>query len=531
MHSLTPQPESALSEDNSTAGDKPGWGRRVGLLAGPLVAVACYCALPDQFENIDGEPIVFSAAGRATLLVMIWMAIWWLTEAVDISATALLPLVMFPVLDVADFKSTAAPYADPLIFLFMGGFLLALSMQRWHLDRRIALLTLRAVGTKPVNMVAGFMLVTATLSAFVSNTATTAMMLPIAISVVALVRQPADDSELLSADSAGVGNNFAICLMLGIAYSASVGGLTTIIGTPPNVFLVGFLKNSIAPEYRMEMSFARWLLIGLPIAIVFLPAIWILLTRIVFPIRLQEIPGGKALIETGFRQLGSMSRGEWATFLVFMATASAWITRPLLTQFELGAGADVWRPLAGLTDAGIAMLGAMVLFVIPSGTRQQRFVMDWKIAEQLPWGILILFGGGLSLAGAIQANGVAEFIGSQTRFIAGIPEFWLVLIVSAGVILLTELTSNIATTATLLPIMAAMSPGLDVHPYLLIFPTAVAASCAFMLPVATPPNAIVFASGEITIRQMMKAGVWLNLIAVLLVTLLTFAVIKPVLGI
>lgn len=529
---------SALASDKSIAGDSINAGRakiqRVGLVAGPCLAAMCYLMLPVEYSDSNGQAVDFETAGRATLAVMAWMATWWLTECIDLSATALLPLVVFPLFGIANMVDTAAPYAHPLIFLFMGGFIQALSMRRWGLDQRIALVTLRLVGTKPVNMVAGFMIVTAVLSAFVSNTATAALMLPIALSVVALTNDNVRRSRNKIDDpiqSVIIDRNLTTCLMLGIAYAASIGGVATIIGTPPNVFLVSFLSDSISEPHRMEMSFSRWMLIGVPFAVVFLPIVWLLLTRVIFPIRTTEIKGGKQLIESEYLSLGPPSRGEWITFVVFCSTALVWIIRPLLAQIHFDLGDRVIVPFASLTDSGIAMAGALTLFVIPTGSESRKFVMNWDTANQMPWSILILFGGGISLAAAVEANGVAEFIGSQARYAAGIPDFILVLLVCLGIIFLTELTSNTATAATLLPVLAALAPGLGVHPYLLIFPAAIAASCAFMLPVATPPNAIVFASRQVTIPQMVKAGIWLNLVAVVLATLLTFLVVAPLMGV
>jgi sodium-dependent dicarboxylate transporter 2/3/5 len=316
--------------------------------------------------------------------------------------------------------------------------------------------------------------------------------------------------------------------MLGIAYGASIGGVGTIIGTPPNAFLVGFVRDSIDEAYRMEISFARWLAVGLPLVAVFLPIAWLLLTRVLYPVRLTSLEGGSALIRDALRELGPLGRGEKTTCLVFLATAAAWILRPVLATLETPFGS---RPFAGLSDAGIAMIGALALFVLPVDWRRGTFAMDWETARRLPWGILLLFGGGLSLASAIQATRVADFIGSRVGVLGDLPPVLLVLAVATLVIFLTELTSNTATTATLLPILAALAPGLGVHPYLLIVPAALAASCAFMMPVATPPNAIVFGSGHVTLPQMCRAGLWLNLIGIAIVTLLTLVVVGPVLGV
>ncbi|MFT5523291.1 MAG: sodium-dependent dicarboxylate transporter 2/3/5 [Pirellulaceae bacterium] len=489
----------------------------LGLIAGPLIAAATYASLPGDYRDASGAVVEFPLAGRATLAAMTWMGIWWLTEAIPIYATALLPLAVFPLLGVANMKATSTPYANPLIFLFMGGFLLALSMQKWGLGKRIALTVLGIVGTRPVNMIAGFMFTTAVLSAFVSNTATAAMMMPIAASVIRLVKMQGERA-----------NNFAVCLMLGIAYSASIGGVATIIGSPPNVFLVSYLNDSIAEPYRTELSFSRWLLFGVPLAIVFLPIVFVVLTRVLYPIKVQTIEGGDQLIRGELDLLGPINRGEWATFIVFMVTATLWIIRPVLTGLTFGSSAT-WLPFAGLTDAGIAMLAALVLFVIPVDAKSRQFVLDWNTALKLPWGILILFGGGLSLAAAVQANGVAEFLGSYARFVSGMPPVVVVVCVATGMIFLTELTSNTATSATLIPVLGAVAPGLGIHPYLLVVPAAIAASCAFMLPVATPPNAIVFATGTVNLQDMVRAGLWLNLIAIALVTLLTMLLINPIL--
>jgi len=506
-----------------------------GLIAGPILALLCFALLPDEYLNASDQLVPFSDAGRMTTAIMVWMAIWWLTEAINVSVTALLPVVLFPLLGASDIRETSAPYAHPLIFLFMGGFLLALSMQRWGLDRRIALTTLRAVGTRPANMVGGFMAATAVLSAFVSNVATTAMMLPIALSVIQLVRQEGNQ-HAPEGESADVGmhddqrSNFAICMLLGLAYAASIGGVATIIGTAPNTFLVGFVSNSIAEPYRIEISFAGWMLIGVPFVVLFLPIVWLVLTRVMYPVRIGEIKGGGEFVQRELDVLGRINRGEWLTMIVFACTAFCWITRRLLVQIEWTIGGETVSVFGGLTDPGIAMTGALALFVIPVDVRRRQFVMNWATAQKLPWGILLLFGGGLSLAAAIQVNGVAEFIGSQTRFFSGMPTFAIVLLVTTTVIFLTELTSNTATTATMVPALAAIGPGLGVHPYLLIFPAAIAASCAFMLPIATPPNAIVFGSGQISIPQMMKAGIRLNLIGIVLVTLLAMSILMPVLG-
>ncbi|MFT7515821.1 MAG: sodium-dependent dicarboxylate transporter 2/3/5, partial [Candidatus Omnitrophota bacterium] len=478
--------------------------------------------LPETFTGAEGDALVFSEAGRKTLAVMVWMAIWWLTEAVHVSVTALIPLVAFPLCGAVDIKAASAPYASDTIFLFMGGFMLALSMQRWGLDQRIALFTLRLIGTKPINIIGGCMLITAILSAFVSNTATTAMMLPIGISLVGLVRSKVQAS---SEDIA----RFSVCLMLGIAYAASIGGVATIIGSPPNVLLVNFLKDTIATPYQRDISYVKWMQFGVPLVVVFLPLTWMLLTRILYPVRLPPVEGGQVFIRQQYKALGNMKRGELVTMLVFFCTATCWIIRPWLSAQPWLL--KHWPAVADLSDPVIAMTGAMLLFVIPVNIKKHEYTLDWNTAAKLPWSILILFGGGLSLAKAVKVNGVAEYFGSQAVQLQGIPPLLIVIAVVTMVIFLTELTSNTATTATLLPILAGIAPALHMHPYLLVFPLAIAASCAFMMPVATPPNAIVFGSGEVTLPQMCKAGIWLNLIGIVLVTALMYAVVLRVIPI
>ncbi len=497
--------------------------RWAGLIAGPALAWMTYSLLPETYQTAAGATVDFTHAGRVTAATAVWMAVWWMTEAIPLYATSLLPLAMLPLFGAATIRHAAAPYAHELIYLFMGGFIIALSMERWGLHKRFAFGALRLVGTQPHRVVGGFMLATAFMSMWVSNTATTIMMLPIALSVVDMVLRKSvgrtiDETRTFSH---GEGRNFALCLLLGIAYAASIGGIGTLIGTPPNLFLAGYIKD----ELGRDISFVGWMAIGVPLVIIFLPIVWVLLTRVLYPIRIGEIKGGSSLIREGYARLGPMKPGEWATLIVFSLAAASWILRPLLSKIVV-SGVSLF---SGLSDPGIAIIAALLLFVIPVSVRKHEFVMDWETAVKLPWGLLLLFGGGLSLAAAIQSNGVGEFIGSQVTGFVGFPGVVLVLLVTAIVVFLTELTSNTATAATFIPILAAVAPGLGISPYVLIVPAAVAASCAFMLPVATPPNAIVFGSGYLKIVQMVKAGFWLNLIGILLVTILTYAIIIPLL--
>ncbi len=471
--------------------------RWVGLLAGPLVAVLAYAFLPESFVAATGEVADLGDAGRVTLGLMLWMAIWWMTEAVAIEATSLLPVVVLPLGGVESISDAAAPYGSPLIFLFLGGFLLALSMQRWGLDRRIALVTLKFAGTRPANMTGAFMVATAAMSACVSNTATVAIMVPIALSVTRFVEDE--------------GGAFRVSLLLSIAYAASIGGLATIIGSPPN----GFLTQYLSEELGLEITFLGWLQVGLPVTLVFLPLAWLLLTRVVFKVSNEPLAGVREVVRAGLRELGPVNAGERVTFFVFLLAVICWVTRPAIAML-----------FPGVTDAGIAIGAGLLLFVLPLDRRGGR-ALDWSTAKGLPWGVLILFGGGLSLAAAVGNFGVAEFIGSSARGIHGLPLTWTVLVVTCGMVFLTELTSNTATAATMIPLLTALAPGLGINPLELVVPATLAASCAFMLPVATPPNAIVFGSGYISMQQMMRAGVWLNVVAVLLLSLLCRFVLVP----
>ncbi|GAA3728471.1 sodium-dependent dicarboxylate transporter 2/3/5 [Spinactinospora alkalitolerans] len=496
---LASGPDAPVSQPASPEADGSPARRRIGLLVGVLLAGAAFLALPDSL----------STGGRITAAIAILMAVWWMTEAIPIPATALLPLVLFPLFGVSAIGDVAAPYADDIIFLFMGGFMLALAMQRWNLHRRIALTIVAAVGTSPVMLIAGFMLATGFITMWVSNTATSVMMLPIGLSVLGLVTQLGD----------GKGDaNFSTSLMLGIAYSSSIGSVSTIIGTPPNALMVGYL----ADNHGIEIGFGQWMLIGVPLAAVFLVLAWVVLTRFVYPPKIKRLPGGRALIREQLHEMGPMSRGEWTVLAVFVCAALAWVFVPLLADSATVGGALPW--LANVSDAGIAMTVAVALFLIPVDARKGVAVLDWETALKLPWGVLLLFGGGLSLSSQFTATGLSEWIGGRVGVLNMVPGWVLILIVAALVLLLTELTSNTATAATFLPVMGGVAVGLDMDVMTLIIPTALAASLAFMLPVATPPNAIAFGSGYIKIGQMVKAGIWLNLIALVLVMIVMYTV-------
>ena len=471
---------------------------RIGFFLGPTVFLALL-ALPAP-EGMSLQ------AWRATAMGLL-MATWWVTEAIPIPITALLPLVLLPTLGVLPIGDAAAPYANPVIFLFMGGFMIAIALEQCGLHRRIALTIMRLVGSRPSNLIAGFMASTAFLSMWVSNTATVVMMLPMALSVIDLLEQDAGERR---------DPNFAVALLLGLAYAANIGGMGTLIGTPPNALLAGFMAES----YQVQIGFARWMLLGVPLVVISLPICWLLLTRVLHPVGIARIAGGADIIRREKVALGPLSRAEMIVGTITGLTAAAWIFRPMLEPY-----------IPGINDSTIAIAGALFLFLVPVDWRGGRFGLAWKQAERLPWSVLLLFGGGLSLANAIQQTGLASWIGSGMSALGD----WPVLLVAAGIttviVFLTELTSNTATAATFLPVVAAMATGIGADPLLLAVPTALAASCAFMMPVATPPNAIVYGSERLTIPQMARAGLLLNVLFILLIVGAVFAIGPAALGV
>jgi sodium-dependent dicarboxylate transporter 2/3/5 len=500
--------------------------RRFGLAAGPVLALALYFVLPAEYRDAADKAVPLGHATRATLAMLVWMAVWWMTEAVEIEVTSLLPIVTFPMLGIMPLAKTTANYGSDVIYLFLGGFVLAMAIQRWGLDRRIAFQTLKWVGTRPAAIVGGIMAATAFISMWVSNTATAAMMVPIALSIIDLSLTRRTGKTLV--EHGGIpqddvdDRNLALSLLLGVAYAASIGGLGTIIGSPPNGIFVRFY----AQTYGIEVSFLKWMLVGIPVMLLFLPLAWFINARVLFPMRIGEIEGGRAWVRDEIKKLGPLNRGERATMAVFAVAVFLWVFRPLLAGIKVGGIA----PLANLSDAVIAVAAAIALFIIPVDRERRLFVSDWNSAVRLPWGVLILFGGGLALAAATEANGVGQFIGSLARGFSGWPVMAVVFVVVALMVFMSELTSNTAQVATMLPILAALAPVLGVPPGLLLLPSTIAASCAFMMPVGTPPNAIVFGTGLVRMPQMMRAGIWLNLTGILLITGLTYLLIGPVLA-
>ncbi len=444
-------------------------------------------------------PIGLSVAGWRTAGAAGLMAVWWISESVPIPVTALLPLVLFPPLELGSIKDVAAPYANPMVYLFLGGFLIALAMQRWNLHRRIAIGLISALGTRPDRIVAGFLIAGALISMWVSNTATALMMLPIAMSVVTLARGIEGINQ--------PGKDFGAALMLAVAYGATTGGMATLIGTPPNALLAGYLNR----VYDSEIGFGQWMLIGLPVTLIALPLVYLVLTRISFRLGNQPVHGMEELIATERANLGKFSLGEGLVTLVFVLTALGWILRPLIE-----------RSLPMISDTTIAMAGGVALFLLPTNLKRGEFVMNWDATKGMPWEVLLLFGGGLGLAGAIQEHGLSEYLGSLCAALGGWHVILILAVICLGMLMLTELTSNTATAATFLPIVAAVAVSLGQNPLLFLVPTALAANCSYMMPVGTPPNAIVFGSGVLQLPQMARAGFLLNLLLVPLVVLLVW---------
>lgn len=473
--------------------------QRTGLILGPVIALVMLLVGP------PGE--VDDVAWRVAAC-MVWMAVWWIFEATPVAVTALLPIVLFPLLDVGTIRQVTAPYAHPIIFLFLGGFLLALAIERWHLHKRFALAVLLRVGGSASRLIGGFMLVAALLSMWISNTATTIMLLPMGLAINSMVEETLDiDREEK--------RRFTIALLLSIAYAATLGGVATLIGTPPNTLMAGYLQE----QHGIEVGFANWLLVGLPMTFLLLPVAWWLLTRWLYRVDFNTREARRAL-EQMQHDLGPMSAEEKRVLVVFVLTALCWATRPILNNLP---------GLGNLHDSIIAIAAGISLFVIGAPSEPGQRLLRWSDTSRLPWGILVLFGGGLSLAWAVGHSGLAETIGNSVTSMGIVNTAVLVFIVATLVIFFTEITGNLSVTATFLPIVGAIAVSMQIDPVILIVPVAMAASCAFMLPVSTPPNAIVYGSGAISIPQMARAGIWLNIASIIVVSLISIFLVPAVL--
>ncbi len=478
----------------------------IPLILGPLLALALYYILPESYIGTKGDPVALTHAARACVSMVLWMAIWWFTEAVPIAVTALLPIVCFPLFGVSTAGETLKEYSNGTIYLFLGGFLIAAGIARWGLDRRIALYTIRIVGTKPKQIVLGIMLATSFLSAWVSNTATAAMMLPIALALMAVVRstrvnQPIDAAE----------RNFGVCLLLSVAYGASLGGIYTIIGTPPNGIMARFIEQT----YNVPVNFSDWLLISFPTVTVIIVVTYLMLVHVLFRDQPEDLPGGREWVANEIKHLGPLSRGEWTVLIVFLCAALLWTFGPMLRGLDIGGA----KPFKALSDTVIAMAAGIVLFIIPVDAKKGIHALDWSSAAKgVSWDVLLLFGGGLSMAAAIQRTGAADAVGALAVSLAGMPDWLIVGGVSSLACFASEFTSNTALAATMMPLVAAVADSIGMMPQPLLIGAAISTSCAFMMPVGTPPNAMVFGTGRIKIGDMIRAGLWLNLISIVVIT-------------
>ena len=462
--------------------------QKIGLFLGPFLFLIIL-ALP--------QPADMPGSSTQVAAVAALMSTYWMSEAIPIPATALMPIVLFPLLGVMPTEKVTLSYGNHLIFLFMGGFLIAVTIEKWQLHKRIALHTILLVGTSSNQIILGFMLATAFLSAWISNTATAMMMVTIGLAVI---KQTQKENPELNEKS-----DFSTALMLGIAYSASIGGIATLIGTPPNAILAGVIESN----FNYTIGFAQWMIIGVPLSLCMLVICWFYLTHIAFQFKFNALSGGKQNIRKQLAILGPMSSAEKKVLSVFLLVAGGWLIRGLI---------DI-PALDSVKDSSIAIGGSLLLFMIPADFRKNEFLLDWKTAKTIPWDIMILFGGGFALAKGFTSSGLTEWIAHQLIALEGMNLIIIVFMIVLLVIFLTEVTSNTATSSLLLPVIGAFAVAIHVHPLTLMVAVALSASFAFMLPVATPPNAIIFSSRQITIPQMARAGIWLNLIGSFLITL------------
>jgi sodium-dependent dicarboxylate transporter 2/3/5 len=465
------------------------FGKRAGLILGPVLFFILY--------NL---PVVLLSDGADKVIaIATWMIVWWITEAVSISVTALLPLVLFPLSGIMEIKEVSQHYGSSIVFLFFGGFIMALALEKVNLHKRIALNIIKITGTSPNKIILGFMLSTALLSMWISNTASTLVMLPIGLSVIQLLINDADGFTKND-------RNFALSIMLGIAYAANAGGIATIIGTPPNSVLVGFLES----EYQTSISFLDWMVVGLPFSIFMLAVVYLSLVKFIFPNRLGSFQASKSIIEEQILALGKMNHLEKRVIVVFGFAIFLWIFRGVLNTHIS------WL---NISDTEISLLAALALFAIPYDFKNGGFILHWRDTSKLAWGILILFGGGLALASALSQNGIVDEISKAITSVDGISGFLIAVLLITITLFMTELISNVALIAIFAPVVAGIAIGLEIPVLYLLIPITIASSCAFMLPMATPPNAIVFASGFVKIKDMMKAGLVLNIVAILLIIL------------
>ncbi|MBK6965045.1 MAG: SLC13/DASS family transporter [Bacteroidales bacterium] len=476
----------------------------ISFLVVPAIAVIILLFFPLDPEN----PKV-----TYTFCIALLMATWWITEIVPLAVTSLLPVALFPLFGVMDSKDVSASYFNDVIFLFMGGFLVALAMQRWQLHRRIALHILKITGVGPGRILMGFMIATAFLSMWISNTATAMMMLPIALSVIHQLEELSENKSI---------GNYSVAILLGVAYSASIGGVATLVGTPPNLSFVRIF-HIYFPE-APQVSFTAWLVFALPFSILFLLITWLVLYLMYKPRNAAQLIVDRDTFRKQLADIGKTTYEEKVVFIVFVVLALLWL---LIADLNFGAfrmkGWSSFLPAGkAINDGTVAIFMAIILFLIPSKAEPGKKILDWATASEMPWHILLLFGGGFALASGFKESGLAVWIGNHLQWVASYHVIFIILAISLIITFLTELTSNTATTEMVLPILAGIAISTGIHPLLLMIPATISASMAFMLPVATPPNAIVFSSSRISMAQMARTGLILNLVGAVVITLLMY---------
>ena len=486
---------------------------KIGLFLGPAVA-GLILLLGAPADMADGAHL---PPAWIVLAMLALMAIWWVSEAIPIPVTSLLPLIILPLTNVSSMSAAAQPYMHPIVVLLMGGFIFAKAIERWGLHERIALNVVRRMGTSPAGIIAGFMAAATLLSMWISNSATSIMMMPIALSVVAALEWGEE----------GARRNFTFALLLGIAYACSIGGLGTPVGTPTNLIVLGYLNENGG----REIGFAQWMMLGIPVVLLMVPLTWWSLTRWTFKMPNIDVSTASENVSRRLGAIGRITIPERRTLTIFTVIAALWIFRRPLSELELAFGESTYVPLSGLTDHVIAIVAVLVCFLVPAGgeTKGAR-ILSWDKAESIPWGVLLLFGGGMSLAAAISSSGLSQYIGQTLSVVAAYPTPVLIFLITAAVLMLTEVTSNIATASALMPVLGAVALETGIPLELMAAPVALAASCAFMLPMATGPNAVAFATGQVELSTMAKAGFRVNLIAIAIITVLAFKLAPIAIG-
>ncbi len=474
---------------------------------------------------LSSPPEGLSTNAWYTIGVTCMMGAWWMLEAIPISATAFLPLVMFPLLGIQTATEVAPAYAGDLIFLFMGGFVIAIAMEMWNLHRRVSLNILKIAGANPGMLVLGFMIATGFLSAWMSNTACATMMMPIGMAIISLLNNGKDPKD--STDDTS--RKFGICIMLGIAFSASIGGLMTPIGTPPNAVLVGQMSKIAG----IDVGFGQFMLIGVPIAVILMAITWLLLIKVFFPVKGVNLEQAVSVVDEELEKLGPLSRGEAMVMFIFVVTAATWMLRGQITEMigTINVAGTEMKAGRVIRDSTIAMTAATIMFVTPVNLKEGKFLVDSTVFKKIPWDVLVLVGGGLALGAALNSSGVSQYVAANMEAVSSLSTIMIIAVCSTIVMLITQLASNTATANTFIPLGISIAVGVGQHPLMIAVPMAIGAGLAFSLPVSTPPNAIVFGSGLIRIPDMFKVGILSNFIGIAIAIVVMYLVMPIAFGV